>query len=74
MFIRDIPGHKKYSGLTLTRKHQPYKIIGRKGEQLTAAATTDPGRLLTQKMLEQGLDAPSVTYIDAGINVYTSRG
>ena len=72
-FIKDIPGCKKCSGLTLTRKHQSYKIIGRKGEQLTAAATTDPGRLLTQKMLEQGLDAPPVTYIDTDINAYTAR-
>ena len=32
-FIKDIPGHKKCSGLTLTRRHQPYKIIGREGEQ-----------------------------------------
>ena len=60
--------------LTLTRKHQPYKLIGREGEQLTAAAaTTDPGRLLTQKMLEQGLDAPPVMYIDADLNAYTAR-
>ena len=72
-FIKDIHGCKMCSGLTLTRKHQPYKVIGRKGEQLTAAATTDPGRLLTQKMLEQDLYAPLVTYIDANINAYTAR-
>ena len=71
-FIKDIPGHKKCSGLTLTRKHQSYKLIDREGEQLAAAAATYPGRLLTQKMLEQGLDAP-VTYIDADINSYTAR-
>ena len=71
-FIKDIPGCKKCSGLTLTRKHQPYKLIGREGEQFTAAAT-DPGRLHTQKMLEQGLEAPAVTYIDADINAYTAR-
>ena len=59
---------QEYSELTLT-----YKLISRKGEQLTAATTTDPGRLLTQKMLEQSLDAPPVTYIDADIDAYTAR-
>ena len=41
-FIKDIPGCKKCSWLTLTRKHQPYKIISRKGKQLTATTTNRP--------------------------------
>ena len=57
-FASQIPGTTSYSGLTLGNRRQGTKL-----SELQRADIHDPGRFLTKKQREQGLQAPPVMYV-----------